>query len=215
MPAIAILTPKGGAGKSTLAIHLARALQRRGRNVLIVDSDPQASTRMWSTIEPPAGIEPMPPVVGIDRPALEKEVPKLQAAYDTIVIDGAARLEDMVTSAIRAADLVLIPVQPSPFDIWGNRHLVELIQARQAVAGRPLAAFVVSRQALNTRMSAEADGALAVYGLPILKARTANRVAYAEAPLLGVTAYELDPGGKAAGEIDRITDETLRLLETL
>jgi chromosome partitioning protein len=210
MPVIAVLNPKGGCGKTTLAIHIARSLQLAGHSVLIVDTDPQASARTWSRLDAPDDVEPMPPVVGIDADALEREIPKHGRHYDFIVIDGAARVERLLQNAIKAADLVVIPTQPSPLDIWAVANLVEMVRTRQSIAGRPAAAFVVSRQVTGTRLGAEAGAALETYGLPVLEGRVFQRMVYAEALAAGATVFDADPGGKAAAEVDALVNELLR-----
>lgn len=121
---IAILNPKGGTGKTTLSINLARAFQQDGFRVLIVDSDPQGTTRDWSQASqehyPKAN---MPSVVGLDRPTLDKEIPAISTAFDLVIIDGAAKLHQITASALKVADTVLIPVQTSSPDIWFHYRL--------------------------------------------------------------------------------------------
>lgn len=110
MNIIAVLNQKGGSGKTTIATHLARALQLNGADVLLVDSDPQGSARDWS-----AAREDQPlTVVGIDRPTIDRDIKNLALKVDFVIIDGAPQAADLAVSAIKAADLVLIPVQPSP-----------------------------------------------------------------------------------------------------
>jgi len=110
---IAVLNTKGGSGKTTIATNLAHALQRDGTNVLLVDSDPQGSTRDWNEANGGSII----PVVGLDRETLAKDLQGISAGYDWIVIDGAPQVAKLSVAAVKAADLVLIPVQPSPYDI--------------------------------------------------------------------------------------------------
>src|SRR4051794_31034640 len=105
MHVIAVLNQKGGSGKTTIATHIARALQQEGASVLLVDSDPQGSARDWAAVRDD---QPLP-VVGIDRPTIERDL-KQVARKDFIVIDGAPQAADLAISAIKAADFVLIPV---------------------------------------------------------------------------------------------------------
>lgn len=209
---IAIANQKGGVGKTTVAVNLARALQLTGQRVLLVDSDPQGSARDWYQSGQNQR-QDMPVVVGVDRPVLETSVQQLRGAFDTILIDGAAKLQDMTVSAIKAADFVLIPVQPSALDIWAAEDLVELIKARQSVTnGKPGAAFLVSRQIAGTRLATDADRALQALRLPILAARTTQRVAYAECMSTGSTVLDLEADNPAAGEINAIMLELRTLL---
>ena len=204
---IALINQKGGVGKTTLTLNLARAMQRTGRRVLIVDSDPQGSARDWFQASQNHGYD-MPGVVGVDRPVLEQSIKQLRDAFDVILIDGAAKLQDMTVSALKAADLVLIPVQPSALDIWAAEDLVELIKARRSVTeGRPQAAFLVSRQIGGTRLAADANAALAALGLPVLHGRTTQRVIYAESISTGASVLDLEPSGAAAHEIMTLLKE--------
>ena len=107
-------------------------------------------------------------MLGIDRPTLERDL-KALAKHDYIVIDGAPQAADLAVSAIKAADFILIPVQPSPYDIWATADLVDLVKSRISITdGKLKAAFVVSRAIKGTRISSEIGEALGGYGIPIL-----------------------------------------------
>lgn len=205
---IAVLNSKGGSGKSTLATNLVRSIQLRGKDVLLVDSDPQGTARDWRDMQDE---EDFPPVVGMDRATLHKDLKKVSDSFDHIVIDGAARLQEIVASAVKASGLVLIPVQPSAADLWATEGLIELIQTRQQVTGgKPQAAFVVSRQIVGTTLAGEIGDVLEEYGVPMLEGRTSQRVAYTEALNLGLSVLDLNGAEKAASEIRMITDEVLQ-----
>lgn len=204
---IAVLNQKGGAGKTTLATHLARAFQLAGDNVLLADSDPQGSARDWYAA---AGEEnDLPPVVGLDRPALFKELSKITGAAKWVIVDGAPQVHDLAAAAVRTADVVLIPVQPSPYDIWATAELVDLVKQRQEITDgtQPKAAFVVSRQIQGTRLASDVREALDGYDLPIFEAGTVQRVIYANSAAAGATALDLEPNGPAAHEIEAIKTE--------
>lgn len=206
---IALLNPKGGTGKTTLSINLARAFQRGGYRVLIVDSDPQGTARDWSqTSQEYYPQARMPGVVGLDRPTLEKEIPEISNAFDLVIIDGAAKLHQLTASALKVADTVLIPVQTSGPDIWSAQDLVDIIKTRQDITGgKPRAAFLVSRQTVGTRLAADIDQALREQGLPVLTARTCNRVAYMETITGGTTVVDQHPPSAATREILVLKEE--------
>lgn len=208
MKVIAVLNQKGGAGKTTVATHLARALQLDGADVLLVDSDPQGSARDWAAVREDQPLT----VVGIDRPTIERDLKNI-ARKDFVVIDGAPQAADLAVSAIKAADFVLIPVQPSPYDIWATSDLVELIKQRIEVTdGRLQAAFVVSRAIKGTRMGAEVTQALASYGLPVLDARITQRVIYPSTAAMGTTVLDAEPHGDAAAEVRALAVEVKQRL---
>lgn len=212
MKVIAILNGKGGVGKSTLATNLARSLQLEGYRVALVDADPQGTARDWKNAQDDVET---PAVYAVDRPTLDKDVPLLGAAFDFVVIDGAAKVETMNVSALKAADIVLIPVQPSAADIWAATDLVELVRGRQEALGRPEAAFVVTRQVQGTQLASGVQEALEGLGLRVLETRTAQRVAYPNAIGAGISVIDLEPGGKAAEEIRALTRELLALAGTV
>lgn len=111
---ISVLNQKGGVGKTTLAIHISHALVLKGSRVLLVDADPQGSARDWAAAR---SNPPLFPVVGLDRPTIHRDLPVLVKDFAHVVIDGPPRVSDLARSAMIAADLVMVPIQPSPYDI--------------------------------------------------------------------------------------------------
>ena len=102
---IGILNQKGGAGKTTIALHLAHALALKNFQVMLVDADPQGSSRDWAMArESDAPFS----VIGLDRPIIHKEINKLSAGYDYVIIDGAPRVSDLTRSAILASESPLL-----------------------------------------------------------------------------------------------------------
>lgn len=212
---IAVLNQKGGAGKSTLATNLARALQLRGHAVAIADADPQQTAIEWrESYDATGGTEEMPAVFGVDRDNFDGDVRTLASGgLDFVLIDGAPRMDARVRAALRVADLVLVPVQPSAFDVRATAPLVSMIEEQRGYTpGKPAGAFVVFRQIPNTLLAGEVEDALGTYGLPVLQARATQRVAYQEAAGLGVGVQDYEPNGKAAEEIEAIAAEALQML---
>lgn len=210
MPIVSVLNPKGGSGKTTLTTNLARSLHERSHSVLIVDSDPQGSARDWH-----AATENNPlPLVALDRPNNVRNLPSIAASYDYVVIDGAAKLEDMMSAAIKVSDCVLIPVQPSPYDLWAVDDLVEFIKARQEVTdGKPCASFVISRIIQRTKLGREIWDALNGYELGVLKTPIMQRQIYPQTATDGATVFD-GANSDAILEIKSLTDEFLNLMTT-
>ncbi len=201
---VGILNQKGGTGKTTISVNLARGLQQDDDTVVVVDSDPQGSARDWGA----AGNGNIVTVIGLDRPTLDKDIRAVTNNYDWTLIDGAPQLSEMAIATIKCSDIVLIPVQPSPYDIWATEDLVDVIKARQSITdGFPKAAFIISRQIKNTTLSKEIREALKEYDMPVFNSGTFQRVIYAKTATSGSTVIDSEPNGEAAIEIKKIVQE--------
>lgn len=208
MAIISVLNPKGGCGKTTVSTNLARALHEKGFSVLLVDSDPQGSARDWHAANEDNPIE----LVALDRPNNVKTLTSMATNYDYVVIDGAAKLEDMIAACIKVSNFVLIPVQPSPYDIWAASDLVDFIKARQEVTdGIPLAGFVISRMVDGTRLGGDVRKALDEYALPVCETTITQRQVYPQTASEGLTVYDAD-NSKAKQETTALTDELLAMI---
>lgn len=208
---IAVLNQKGGVGKTTLATHLATELAYRGERVLMVDADPQGSALDWSQMRVQRRMPRLAGVIGLARETLHHEVPVIARNVDHVVIDGPPRVTALVRSAILASDLVLVPVLPSPYDVWASADVVALIAEARLFKPALRAAFVVNRRVVGTVIGRDARTALASLALPVVDAEVAQRVIFAESVASGQVVRESRPNCAAAREIANLTSAVLTL----
>lgn len=202
---IALLNQKGGAGKTTLATHLAGELALDGHRVALIDADPQGSASDWAERRVQIAQRHLYGVYGLARETLHGEVPHIAQTVDFVVIDGPPRTASITRSALLAADLVLIPVQPSAYDVWASHEMVTLIEEARLYRPALRAAFVINRRVVGTVIGREARAALADQALPTLAAEVAQRIAFADCVAGGSLVRERHPDGPAAREITRLT----------
>ena len=205
-----VLNQKGGVGKTTLSVNLAACLARTGARVLLIDADPQGSALDWAAARQR---EPLFSVVGFPRPTIHKEIAQIGRGYDHIIIDGPPRVTDLARSAIMASDIVVIPVQPSPYDIWAAEEVVKLIEEARVYKENIKSIFVVNRKITNTAIGRDVRDALAAYPVHVLQASVAQRVVFAEAAAQGQAIFEVDAAGPAVAEMEAVAAELMEYLK--
>ncbi len=203
---ISVQNQKGGVGKTTLSIHIAHSLVSRGTSVLLVDADPQGSSRDWAN----ARESELPfSLIALDRPTIHRDLPKIAKDYEYVVIDGPPRISELARSAILAADLVVIPVQPSPYDVWAAQEIVSLVQEAIIFKEKLKAVFAINRKIVNTAIGRDVVEALSSYKIPVLQSQICQRVTFAESAAAGKTVIEINPKSQAALEVTALVNELL------
>jgi len=193
MKVVAVVSQKGGSGKTTLAVHLATCAHLAGLKVALIDLDPQATARRWGDKREADG-----PEVVSDHPS--RLGPLLEAARtngaDLVVVDTAPNADQAALGAARASDLVLIPCRPAAFDLEAIEATLDLA----TIAGKP-ASVVLNAAPSRGRIAEEAKAGLEKRGAACAPVVVCQRVAFSHSVIDGQTALEFEPGGKAAQEV--------------
>lgn len=205
---VALVNEKGGSGKTTLAVNLAGALASSGLQVVLADADPQQSATRWLAQRQDAAQFPVVQVrMGRDaaRFGADLAVASRRHDADVLLVDLPPGLPAAAEAALLLADLALVPVTPSPLDLWAAEKAVQLIaDARKQRGGRqPVGALVPFRVIPGTVLGREMGAALADFALTVAPS-VSQRVAFAESAIVGKTLPEYEPTNPAVDELRQL-----------
>lgn len=199
---LAIANRKGGVGKTLVAVNLAAILSRR-RPVVLVDADPQGSSSSWIADSPE-----LPVLRAHDPETLRRVLAAARPGAGVVVVDLPPLDADMTALAVERADLVLVPVVPSPVSLRAVAPFLESL-----AAGRRRALVVLNQVKANTGVARTAREAFEGLGVPVARAEIGFRVAHAEAEAHGRAVVDYSPGARAAEELLALAREVRALLE--
>lgn len=203
MPVIGVINQKGGSGKSTISVHLARWLQIQGGEVLLVDSDGQGTSSQWiNSLAEKIAVETIQ-----DPDQLLDTLPKLSEQHQWIVVDGPATLSESTRATVLWCDLAVIPVQPTGVDLASASDTVRLVrQAQKIRRGEPKAVMFINRAVKGTRLKSEAISVLSeIPDVEVLESIVHQRQIIADA--FGQDATVFDLTGTSAGIARREYEE--------
>jgi chromosome partitioning protein len=205
---ITLAQQKGGAGKTTLAANLAVAFAAARRSVAVLDTDPQRSLARWVALRNQRR-EQVAPIGFSDLSGwrLRNELERIRALYDVLIVDSPPQIQGDARAAVRAADLVLVPVQPSPPDLWAAEGTLAL-----AAEEKRKVALVLNRVPASSRLRASVEADIARRSLPLLRATLGNRTGFAGAFALGLGITETAPRSLGAAELHALVSEIEEVL---
>jgi chromosome partitioning protein len=206
---ITVAQQKGGSGKTTLAVNLAVALSRDGHSVALMDTDPQGSAGRWFMTRLEDTDDPGVEFSTASAWGVSYEVKKLSGSHDFVIIDTPPKADSDLRPALRAADLVLVPVASSHVDLWAVEAVLDLAER----AGKP-AMIVLTRARPGTRLSRDVAETAGQMDAALADAMVANRVVYAETLGQGRAAIEA-PKGPAHAELAALVSEIRGVLARL
>ena len=206
---VGLLNQKGGVGKPTLATHIAGEWASSGKSVTVIDADPQGSAVDWARTHAHGGLSHLFNVVSITRNDMHHELPAVAAVNDHVLIDGPPRVTGLARSTILASDMILIPLQPSSYDICANAEIVKLIKEAQTFKPALHAAFVINRCIAGTIIARDVRDALMTGPVVALRTIISQRVAYAESVATGQLVREIDSRAVVTHEISALAAEVL------
>jgi chromosome partitioning protein len=205
---ISVVNQKGGVGKTTTAINLAANLTRKNCKLVFIDTDPQGSAVRWHGIEDNKAF----PIKHHPRPIHHQDLNELAWDYDHVVIDAPPAIAEITQSILELTDLAVVPLSPSPVDMWSCDNTLEMINQEKTQNANLKTKLLVCRKIPGTKLGREAKETMGVFNTSIFETEICQRVAYIEAMNAGVSVMQYAPNSKAAQEVDNFSEEIIAQL---
>lgn len=208
---VAVVNSKGGVGKSSLAVNLAAARACGGRDVVLVDTDPQGSAMKWSGERDASGMTPRVPVIAKSGKGLQAEIADLARRYQDIVIDTGARDSPEARASLVSANVVVVPAQASQADLWNMESLIELIEAARGFNPNLRVIAVVTRASTNPAVQETAAAREFIAAIPAFAQSSSvirDRAVWRRSFASGLSISENRPvDARANAEFDELAQE--------
>jgi len=202
---ISLVGQKGGTGKTTLSINIAYGLVDRGHKVLLIDADPQGSIIQWQSISDNQAFD----VSHYAESTIHEDMKRISEGYRHVVIDCPPGGEQITLSALLCSGLAIVPIGPSPLDIWSAKEFLGIIPEIRKRNKQLQTKLLISKKASGTILGDQARPALEEFHRSIFNTEIGYRTAYAKSIIIGKAVMEYEPGSEASREIRSLIDEIL------
>jgi chromosome partitioning protein len=200
---ISLVNQKGGVGKTTVAINLAAYLARRYPRLLLIDADPQSSVIQWQSVENNMTFD----LKHHPRIMTYQDINQFSEGYDHVIIDAPPVMGEIIHSILALSDLAIVPVGPSPLDLWSSEETIRMIGAVKKENHSLEAKFLINRKISGTKVGGELRKALEIFNMGAFQTEICQRVVYVEALIYGVSIIQYAPQSKGALEFSSFCTE--------
>jgi chromosome partitioning protein len=200
---ISFVNQKGGVGKTTLAVNVASFFYHLDERILVIDADPQGSLQQWRSISEEDHFTvqhcPYPLLVRSVRPLIQK--------YKHIVVDAPPGLSNITRSVLEISNLAIVPIGPSPLDIWSSRETVNLISDARRRNRKLSVRMLICRKIVRTRVGKDARDTLLEFEIPVFETEISQRIVFVESMIAGMSVLQYAPRSEASEEIRWLCEE--------